>query len=383
MSFATSTIEISKRAVANNRAFLKDFLGNGVKISSVVKGNAYGHGMETYVPVAESCGYGHFSVFGADEALQVHKVASENTGIMIMGYIDNPELEWAVENDISFFVFDRDRVEAAVKAAGKIGKKAKIHLEVETGMNRTGFNEEQLKEVISLIKLENEYLEVEGVCTHYAGAESIANYLRVNQQITSFNKYEKQLKESHIEPSIRHTACSAASMVYPLTRMDMVRIGIMQYGFWPSAEVFVHYKKEYKKTDPLQRVISWKSKIMTTKDVEAGEFIGYGTSYLAHDDMKIAVVPVGYSHGYNRNLSNQGHVLVHGQKCKMIGVVNMSLMMIDVTHLQNVKKGDEVVLIGNQGEETITVASFGEMSNQLNYELLTRMPSNIPRIVVD
>ncbi len=249
--------------------FLKNTLGENVKISSVVKGNAYGHGEDVFVPLVENCGINHFSVFSAAEALNVKKVVKKKTDVMIMGMIDNEELEWAIENDIEFYIFDLDRFQSALNISKKLKKPAKIHIEIETGMNRTGFNAKSLREVIKLIKQEHKYIKFKGLCTHYAGAESIANFVRIKKQIKHFNKIKKWLNNENMNPEIYHTACSAAAISYPQTRMDMVRIGILQYGFWPSKETLIDYlsHKEDKK-DPLRRVISWKSKIMNTKRCE-------------------------------------------------------------------------------------------------------------------
>ena len=381
--FHTSVIEINKEAVRNNLIFLKEQFGENVKISSVVKGNAYGHGKDPFVPIAEEFGINHFSVFSASEALTVKKIITKNSKVMIMGLIDNEELEWAIKNDVEFFVFEMDRLNAALKVSKKLKKTAKIHIEIETGMNRTGFTKPQLKEVLDVLHKNPGNFSLEGLCTHYAGAESIANYVRIQKQIRKFQRTYKWLKENGISPKLRHTACSAAAISYPQTRMDMVRIGILQYGFWPSKETLIDFLSDKKyKIDPLQRVISWKTKIMNIKDVNTGEFIGYGTTYLALKKMKIAVVPIGYSHGFSRSLSNQGRVLIHGHRVSVIGIVNMNLLTVDVTNIPNVKKGDEVVIIGTQGDLTISVSSFSELSDQVNYELLTRLPMHIPRKVV-
>ena len=164
----------------------------------------------------------------------------------------------------------------------------------------------------------------------------------------------------------------------------MVRIGILQYGFWPSKETLIQFfSKKSIQTDPLTQVLSWKSSIMSLKKVKTGEFISYGTSYLAQKDMKIALIPIGYSHGYARKLSNQGRVIINGQRVGVIGMVNMNMLIVDVTTLENVTLGDEVVLIGKQGDISINVSSFTELSNQLNYELLTRLPSEIKRVITN
>ncbi len=380
---ASSTIELDYSALLNNLQIIRGILGPDIKFSSVVKGNAYGHGISEFVTMAEMANVDHFSVFSANEAYSVKK-AGTDPQVLIMGFIDDDEVEWAVENDIEFFVFESGRLIAAIDAAKKLAKKARIHIEFETGLNRTGFSQNQLKQVLPLIKKNQEYLEICGDCTHYAGAESIANYVRVKNQIKRFNKLDRWLRSNGIHPHMRHTACSAAAMSYPKSRMDMVRIGILQYGFWPSRETIIDYlKNKNDRIDPLKRVIKWKSAVMDVKEVATGEFIGYGTTFMASENMKVATVPVGYSHGYSRSLSNQGRVLIGEKRLAVIGIVNMNILMVDISEAPEVKKGDEVVLIGDQGEQSVSVASFGELSNQLNYELLTRLPHNIPRKVIN
>lgn len=377
----TSFIEIDRKALEENIKFIRDQLKDGVVLSSVVKADAYGHGISTFVPLAEEMGVNHFSVFSADEALKVLGVSRNKPTIMIMGMIENSELEWAIDNDVEFFIFENDRVDAAISIARKLKKKAKVHIEVETGLNRTGFSKKGIEEIIDSLK--SDYLEIKGICTHLAGAESIANYYRIQQQKKKFNQIYKWLVVKGITPERRHVACSAALMRYPETQFEMVRIGILQYGFWPSVETFIHYSSKKKTPDsPLKRVISWKSQVMSIKKVAKGEFVSYGTTFLSEREMIIASVPVGYSHGYARSLSNTGRVLIHGKRVSVVGLVNMNMMLVDVTDLNNVAKGDEVVMIGEQGELEVTVASFSELSNQLNYELLTRLPYEIPRKVV-
>jgi alanine racemase len=375
-----STIELNRSAYVNNLAFLKKTFGKKVLLSAVVKGNAYGHGIKEFVSMAFDSGVTNFSVFDVEEAKLVKDTLQDKVTIMIMGFVDDHDMDWVVANNVEFFVFDKSRLVKATQSAKKLKIKAVVHIEVETGMNRTGFEKNELDSVIAFIKKETNFLIFKGLCTHYAGAESVANYFRVEKQIKKFDTIYQYFCKQGIKPEIRHSACSAASIMFPETRMDMVRIGIMQYGLWPSPEVFVNYLgNKQNRTDPLKRVISWKSSIMSTKKVATGDFIGYGTSFLAERNMKIAMVPIGYSHGYSRSLSNQGRVLINGQRCIVVGSVNMNMMTVDVTDIEKVKKNDEVVLIGTQEENTVSVASFSDFSNQLNYELLTRIAKTIPR----
>ncbi|MBR9860055.1 alanine racemase [bacterium] len=380
----TSYIEISKSALEQNLKFLKSLLKPNVKFSSVVKGNAYGHGIDTYVPIAKEFGVDHFSVFSAHEAAKVMEVNGSDATILIMGMIDTDQLQWAIYNDIEFFVFNKKRLLESIKLAKKIGKRALVHIELETGMNRTGFEFSEVAEIMEILKKESDFVHFKGLCTHYAGAESISNFYRIKKQKKKFDVVSNTFKDSGLVPDLYHTACSAASIRYPKTQMDMVRIGILQYGFFPSREILIDYMmKNDVEMSPLRRLISWKSKVMDIKHVSAGEFVGYGTSYLASYDMRIAVVPVGYSHGFTRGLSNQGRVLLNGERVQVIGMVNMNMMTVDITNVDGVEIGDEVVIIGKQGHLEISVSSFSEFSDQVNYELLTRLPHDIPRKIIE
>ncbi|PAU93543.1 alanine racemase [Aliifodinibius salipaludis] len=383
-----SWIELSKQAFEKNISFLKDYIGKDVVFSSVIKGNAYGHGIGHFVPMAEECGVRHFSVFSSDEARQAARASTEeDTHIMIMGMINNGALGWAIERNISFFIFELDRLKFAVKEAQRIGKPARIHLHLETGMNRVGLEKDQFEEAVDIIRNNHKHLQIDGICTHYAGAESVGNYVRIQKQIENFKEYSSWFEDQGIEARHRHTACSASALNYPETIMDIVRFGIAQYGFWPNRETYMNFVKKYpdinkEHKDPLERVLSWKSHVMSTKEVPAGEFVGYGNTYLTGRDETIATVPIGYSHGFGRNLTNVGIVLINGKRAPVAGLVNMNLLTVDVTDIPNVKKGDEVVIIGHQGEQEITVSSFSEMRNNMNYEVLVQIPSRIPRSIV-
>jgi len=380
-----STIQLDKSALECNLMYIRQLAGPDVRISSVVKGNAYGHGIEVFLPLAEKFGISHFSVFSADEALlALSAKKNPDTSIMIMGMIRDRELSWAIENGIEFYVFERGRLEAAVQSAKRAGKPAKIHLQVETGMHRLGFEKPELEETIGYITDNREHIEFTGICTHLAGAESIANHVRVQSQYKKFREIVEISRKQYGYIPYAHASSSAGLLVYPEMRFDMVRVGIAQYGFWPSRESFMHRMKQnpHKSEDPLKRVISWKSEVMSTKEVNRGEFVGYGNLFLTNRVTRIATVPIGYTHGFGRNLTNTGFVLVRGIRSQVAGIVNMNMLTVDVTDVPDVQKGDEVVLIGRQGGQEISVASFGEMSNNLNYELLTRLPNEIPRIII-
>lgn len=378
-----SILEINKKALASNLDFIRKKAGRNVTISSVLKGNAYGHGIEQMVPLLESLGVDHFSVFCSSEARAVHKAReSANSTIVIMGDLPLEDLNWVLDQQIECFVFNQNRLDDLALRARKKQKKATIHLELETGMNRTGFSKEEWPELLEKLRKYDPYIEVKGICTHFAGAESISNYLRIQKQRKTFREGVTFFKSGGINPHHIHSSCSAAMLTYPKDITNLVRIGILQYGLWPSQETRVaHLSKENSTADPLKRIISWKSRIMDIKQVKAGSFIGYGTSFLAESDMTIASIPVGYGHGFNRSLSNLGRVLIRGKRISVIGTINMNMFLVDITHC-DASIGDVVTLIGNDGNQEITVSHFGDMSQQLNYELLSRIDKDIPRIVV-
>lgn len=379
MNFSTSYIELSQSAVEHNIQFIRKVLSKNAKVASVVKANAYGHGIEAYIPMAEAAGIRYFAVFSSGEAKRVVESRKENSEVMIMGWIAPNELEWAVQEDVSFYIFDLERLQHALEAAKKVGKPARVHLEVETGMHRTGLEQEQFEQAVKFVQKHRQHFLLSGLCTHYAGAESLSNRERVNEQISRFQEARKWLVDEGLRPEKVHSACSAATLHYPETMMDMVRIGVTQYGYWPSPEIYRQYRKEEAILKP---ILSWKSQVMSLKSIQKGDYVGYHGSFRAQRDTLLGAVPVGYGYGYSRSLSNLGQVLVGTKKAPVVGLVNMNSLMIDVTDIPQVQQGQEVVLIGRQGDEEVKVVSFSVEGNPLNYQLLARLPGDIPRKVV-
>ncbi|MEX0811632.1 MAG: alanine racemase [Chitinophagales bacterium] len=377
----SSRIELSQSALKKNINFIHKKIGQKPRICSVVKANAYGHGTHEFVPMAEKCGIDYFATSSSFEAEEVLEVKNEKSDIIIMGILHDEDIDWTLENGIEFYVFDYNRLALILQESKKTGKKAKIHLEVETGTNRTGMNPEDVGKSITFLKKHSKHFELIGVCSHLGGAESFANRFRIDRQIKVFNDFKRLFKKRKYLPKYFHLACSAAALAWPETILDMVRIGISQYGFWPSPEIYYdHLSKNGKKKDsPLFRVITWKTNVMDIKQVRKDDFVGYGTAFQAYQDMQIAVLPLGYTNGYSRNLSNKGFVLIKGKKSPIVGLVNMNLFMVDVSHIKNVVIGDEVVLIGKQQNNTITVSSFSSSANLINNEMIARLPAAIPR----
>lgn len=377
----SSRIELSQKALQGNINFIKKQIGSDTELSGVIKANAYGHGISTYLPMAEKAGVRHFSVASAHEAEEALAVACQDSRIMIMGILYEEDIPWAIEHGVEFYVFNKWRMPVIAKAAQKLKKRARIHLEVETGANRTGLSENYFLECLDWIEDKPDCFEFEGMCTHFGGAETFSNDFKIKAQHQRFNEYYALAQNKGCLPKKRHLASSAAALSYAASRYEMVRVGVAQYGFWPSPDVYYWHLAQNNRTkeNGLRRLFTWKTDVMDVRPVPEGEYIGYGTAYQATRDMTIAVLPLGYSNGYPRGLSNRGQVLIRGQKAPICGLVNMNLFMVDVSHIDGVKSGDEVVLIGRQGNQHITVASFSETTALINQEMMSRLPAAIPR----
>lgn len=380
----SSRIELSQSSLKSNFNFLRKKIGPNVRISSVVKANAYGHGIHEFVPMAEKAGIDHFATASAFEAEEVLEVKSKDSRIMIMGILYEENLDWAIENEIEFYVFNFDRLPKVLELAKHLGKPAQVHIEVETGANRTGLPAKEFSKTLTFLKKHQKHIEFTGLCTHFGGAESFSNKFKLDLQHKRFKEFLQICKKRSLMPKIRHIACSAAALAFKETVYDMIRIGVAQYGFWPSPDIYYSHLQEIGKMSDgaLKRILTWKTDIMDIRSVDTGEFIGYGTSYQATRDMKIAVMPLGYSNGYPRAQSNRGQVLIQGKKAPIVGLINMNLFMVDISHIKDVKVGDEVVLVGRQRHNKINISSFTQVTQLLNNEMLSRLPAAIPRKVV-
>ncbi|MBT8316031.1 MAG: alanine racemase [Lutibacter sp.] len=378
----SSVIQISKSALKNNIDIIKSLISKSVTLSSVIKGNAYGHSIAQMVPLLQEFNVNHFSVYSSFEAKKAFEVAKKDFTILIMGDINCNDEDWIIDNGIDFFVFNLARLKQMLSKAMKKKQVLNIHIEIETGMNRTGFNQKDWNDVIQLVKTHKEFIKVKGLCTHFAGAESLNNYVRVKQQQIVFNKAIKFFKSHEIIAEKIHCSCSASVLAFPTKNYDMVRVGILQYGLWPSRESFIKYISKYNiDKNPLKPVLSWKSYIMDVKLVSKGEFIGYGSSFLAENETKVASVPIGYGYGYSRSLSNLGRVIINNNRYSVIGTINMNMLLIDISSSDSIAINDEVILIGSSTDLDIPLSSFCNNTDQLNYEVLSRIDKDIPRII--
>lgn len=362
--------DINLSAIRKNIMTMKNCIPEGKKLLAVIKANAYGHGaIEVANALDDLADY--YGVACIDEAIELRNAGIVKP-ILILGYTDESHFEEIVKQDITQTIFTVGQAKALSEAAGKVGKKGKLHIKIDTGMNRIGFpcKRESVSEIVAISKLSN--LNMEGIFTHYFKADEYDKSV-ANRQLKDYTRMVKWLEEEGITFAIRHISNSAGIMEMPNDTYDMVRSGISTYGLYPSEEM-------NKDACVLYPAMELKSRISHVKDVKAGETIGYGGTYTLLEDKRIATVGVGYADGYPRALSNQGRMLVHGQYAPIMGRVCMDQTMIDVSNIPGVEIGDEVVLVGKQGENEIPVEEPAGMSASFNYEFVCDVNRRVPRV---
>lgn len=358
--------------IKKNIQTVRERFGNEVAIMGIVKANAYGHGA---VPVAKAlveAGASALGVAAIDEAVELREGGIVEP-ILILGQIFRQDYQIAIENDITCTVIDVVTAQGLSRKAKELGKIAKVHIKIDTGMGRIGFQpdtdgEMQIKSVYDL-----ENIQVDGAFTHFANADIIDKTSAKTQKEKFLNFTDKLIKDGYKLP-IRHMYNSASVMELDGYCGEMVRCGILSYGLYPSAEM----NREYK----LYPALEFKSSVSFVKSVKKGFTVSYGSTYVAEKDMKIATVPAGYGDGYPRYLSNKGEVLIQGTRCKIVGRVCMDQFMVDVSHLEDVQIADEVTLVGTDGNETITVEDVSDKESRFNYEFCCLITPRVPRIYI-
>lgn len=362
-------VEIDLNAIKNNVFEVKKKLKKSTLLCVVVKANAYGHGAVECAKKAIEAGADFLAVALLQEAIELKENGIDKP-ILILGAMQIEDSQEIVEKNFRQAVFTFEGAKALDIAARRVGEIAKIHLVVETGMNRIGKKVSEIEEFGNYIKtLKN--IEVEGVFSHFATADSI-NKSFDNKQFTSFQKALKILAKIGIKPKIRHIANSASLSEEAGFHLDMVRQGITFYGLWPSENI--EHDLE------LMPVMKVKAKISYLKDIEIGETIGYGRAFRARKRTKVATLPIGYADGISRKLSNRGYFILKNQPVDIIGKVCMDQLMLDVTHIKNIKIGDEVTIFGC---EELPVEKMAEWCDTINYEVVCQMNNRLSKIFIN
>lgn len=370
--FKRCWVEIDLDKIEHNYRLIRKLIGNK-KMISVVKADAYGHGVEFVANKLDSIGSDMFAVSNMEEAQQLWRGDIEKP-TLILGYTPPEYAEKLAELKIRQAVFSADYAKALSDAAVKCGKQVYVHIKLDTGMHRIGFDsytDEGVAEAIAACRLPG--LIPEGVFTHFAAADrdgdSDGSYTRAQYDrfVTAIDKIE----QSGIKFEIKHCCNSAAIFTHSEMHLDGARPGIIMYGLMPS---------DMLENPGFEPVMSFKSVISMIKRLPAGMDISYGRTFTTPRDMTVATVTVGYADGYQRKLAEDGYVLLHGKRAKIIGRICMDQMMIDVTDIPQAAVGDTVTLFGRDGDEEITVDSIAARLGTINYELVCIIGKRVTRV---
>jgi alanine racemase len=376
-----SFITISRSSLRGNISNIKSLLAVNSKYFAVVKANAYGHGMKQVLEAVVDLVDG-FAVHSLEEAALLKDFGTAKP-ILIMGYIPFEDLESAIKNGFHFVVYNRETYSKISEISSNLGIKPLYHLKMETGTGRQGVMEEDIAWYIDSIQHNGK--PPAGICTHFANIEDTTRHSYAMYQLQKFNEIVGRFASAGIKIPIKHTACSAAALLFPDSHFDMVRSGISMYGYWPSKETYLSFIQKYpdRANGFLKPALSWLTRINQIKHMPKSSFVGYGLSYKTAYDSKIAVLPIGYSDGYDRGLSNNAYMLAGGERAPVRGRICMNISMIEVTHIPELKIEDEVVIIGRQNSDEITADDLASSINTINYEVLSRIGAHIPRYLID
>ncbi|MEK7081636.1 MAG: alanine racemase [Patescibacteria group bacterium] len=360
-------IEVDCPAIEKNYKLFRSLIPSKTKLLAVVKSNAYGHGLVDFTKELERLGTDWFGVDSVVEALTLRREGIK-IPILVLGYTLPEKFKEAAAHDISITVSSFETLKALQK--NHFPKPLKIHIKVDTGMHRQGFLPQDLPKVISFLKI-----KPEGLYTHFAMAKNPAFPEYTRRQIAEFEQWRAAFTKIGLSP-IYHASATAGVLIFPEAHFDMVRVGIGLYGLWPAKEIESYFASRL----TLKPVLSWKTIISEIKELPKGAKIGYDCVETLQKDSRMAVCPIGYWHGYPRALSGIGFVLVNGQRAKILGRVSMDMIIVDVSDITGAKVGAEVVLIGKQGKEKITVNELANLSDTSHYEFVTRINPLIKRI---
>lgn len=381
MNAYESTMNFTRRAVwaqidldaaAHNMRQIRKHVGPDVKIAAVVKANAYGHGSVELAKTFAENGADCFAVSSLDEAVELRRYAHIDKEIFILGHTDARRTEELLTYDIEPAVFNLKNAEFFSQEAQRLGKTLRVHIAVDTGMSRVGFqvNEFSVSEIKAIAALPN--IEIRGMFTHFAVSD-IKDKTFTREQYGHFRWMCKRMEEEGIHIALRHCCNSAAVLELPEYYCDMVRPGIIMYGCEPSPDVDI---KPY----DLRPVMSLRCCIAHVKLIDAGATVSYGRHYTAPSRRKVATLPVGYADGYSRILSGKVDVLYHGHRVPQVGAICMDQCMIDVSGEANVHAGDEVVLFGRQGDSFIPIEEIAAACGTINYEIMCNISRRVPRV---
>jgi alanine racemase len=372
-------IELQREAPDHNLRELKGGLNRDTILCGVVKSNAYGHGIKEMVPLLASADW--FAVNSLEEGIELREFG-EKRPILVLGHVPLAGLGEAVRYNLDLTVYNRETLESLAGLDLPKNGPARLHLKVETGTGRQGVLPEQVEGFVERLKSVRG-AELVGVSTHFANIEDTLNHDYAQLQLDRFGHALQILEALKVRPVHVHTAATAAAILFDKTHFNLVRAGIGIYGLWPSRETYLSTLLGHRPVPDLRPVLTWKTRIVQIKELPEGSYIGYGCTYRATRPIRVGVLPVGYADGYDRKLGNAAYVLIRGKRAPVIGRVCMNLTMVDISDIPRAVLEDEAVLLGRDGEESITAETMAEWAGTINYEIVTRISPLLPRRVVD
>lgn len=366
--FRQNRITIDLNAIRHNYRLMADYLPKPVRVMAVVKANAYGHGMLEVADTVTNAGCTDLAIAIPEEGIALRESGINQANILVMGAVNRQSIEACIQNRLTMTVFDTDTLALIEGNAVALGKTALVHIKIDTGMNRIGLRTLEEAQAMADALRQSQHVQCTGIYTHFADADHLGDCGGLcdysNRQLVRFNELR-----ACFDPSIPvHASNSAMSLVSTDANFSMIREGISLYGYPPVP------------TDlPFRHALHWEAEIVLVKQIPAGSSIGYGCTFTSSAPMRIATIAAGYGDGYHRTASNRGEVLVHGQRARIVGRVCMDQIMVDVTHIPDVEKGDTAVLIGRQDDGFISADELAGWNQTISYEVLLSITTRVDR----
>ncbi|MCC7304408.1 alanine racemase [bacterium] len=369
-----AVIEINRENLIHNVKRLRSKMRSESLFVAVIKGNAYGHGLKEIVTCIDQ----YVDGYQVDDVLELLALRTvSRKAAYVLGYVDNDSLLSAMSAQCTLAVINTDQLSVMNNFAAALNIIQPVHIKIDALVGRMGFFEEDIPQLMELFK-ELPHLQITGIYSHFTGLKDTINIEHTEKQMATFARCVQKIKEAHPGKDFTiHMSSSAGVFISEIRDNELFslfRVGKAMYGIWPS--------KEIPETVSLKPVLSWKTQIAQVKEFPSEYPIGYNATMKTSKTIKAAVVPQGYSDGFDKKMSDTGNVLIGGVHCKMIGRVAMNMFLVDVSEVPNVRQGQEVVLIGKQDDELISLESVGNAINATSCEMLVRISPLIPRVII-
>jgi alanine racemase len=351
--------EIDLGRLRRNLQLIRGDLPENVRLMAVVKDEAYGHGALDVARIAVEEGAWGFGLSTLEEAMLLRE-GGITAPLLLLGERQETELEWCVAHDLTICVNEPHTVRKLAKIAAEFGKQVPVHIKIHTGMSRYGVRWDEALPLVEKVAAEKS-LSLEGLMTHFSQSDETDKTF-ASLQFARFSEVLRAMEQKGISVKLRHACNSGGFLDLPHAHLDMVRVGILLYGVFPS--------QVCRKISGIEPVMSVKAKIAAIQKMKAGEVVGYGMRYMAPSERRIAILPIGYGDGFPR-VRNEGCALIHGRRAPILGGIAMDALMVDITDIPQAQMWDEAVLMGRQGQEEITVRDIANLKNSVTYDVLT------------